>query len=503
VTGASVFPPKELLHSFRQCKEGAVLNRSLLVEGLADVEKKYREKGYIFIYLDPEYHDAANRRVNVDIKVTEGDKFYLGRVEITGNTSTREKVIRRELTLDEGQVMDMEAFKKSLLKIQQLGYFKVSEEPDFKVRPEEKKVDVTIKGQEASRNEIQFGAGYSALDGFFAQFSFATRNFLGRGEILSLGFQRGSVSNFYNLSYTIPWFLDRNQTVGFSIFNNDLTYIDIDERRKGASLIYGRAIGIFDSWSVAYTYEDVHSGYPVQGAPIPPGQPVPPAAISRFDGTTSSFTPGYRYDSRNDPFDPTAGSAFSAALQVAGGPLGGTSYFLKPTIGGTTYIPFLRHKYFALHGELGYIATFGGRELPPFERFLIGDPSVRGFGIGRIVPLHDNNTVFVDDQGRLLGGTKYFIGNLEYIFAQAGPVKLLAFLDVAENWAEGQRLGFSKVRSSTGLELRLTLPIFQAPLRFIYSINLHPIQPLDQFGFPISTLHERRSGFDFSIGSSF
>ena len=112
--------------------------------------------------------------------------------------------------------MNMEAIKKSLQKLQQLGYFKVTEEPDFQVRREEKKVDLTVKGTETSKNEIQFGAGYSALDGFFGQFSFQTRNFLGRGEVLGASAQLGRISDYYDLSYTIPWFMDRNQTIGAS-----------------------------------------------------------------------------------------------------------------------------------------------------------------------------------------------------------------------------------------------------------------------------------------------
>jgi len=109
----------------------------------------------------------------------------------------------------------------------------------------------------------------------------------------------------------------------------------------------------------------------------------------------------------------------------------------------------------------------------------------------------------VDEKGRILGGNKYAIVNLEYIFARLGPVKLLSFFDVGNTWAEGQSFEIGDMRSSVGLEMRLVLPIFQAPLRFIYSWNLHPIQPLDQFNFPISRFKEKRSGFDFSIGTTF
>jgi outer membrane protein insertion porin family len=157
----------------------------------------YKTRGYVYSYPDPQFTEVGgDHRVDVNVKVFEGEKFYLGRLEVSGNTNTRDKVIRREFALDEGDVFDMDAVKKSVTKIQQLGYFKMSEEPQFSPHPEEKKIDVLIKGQETSRNEIQFGAGYSGFDGFFGQFSFQTRNFLGRGEIIGASAQLGKVSNF-------------------------------------------------------------------------------------------------------------------------------------------------------------------------------------------------------------------------------------------------------------------------------------------------------------------
>ncbi len=221
---AFVVPKPILLKEFKELPPGSVLNRDRLVEALSRVEGRYKSRGYIYWFADPTYKEVADHRVDVEVRLFEGDKFYLGRLEVQGNSSTRDKVIRREFALDEGAVMDMEAVKKSLQKLQQLGYFKVSEEPDFSVRPNDKKVDLTLKGTETSRNEVQFGAGYSALDGFFGQFSFQTRNFLGRGEILGASAQIGRISNYYNLSYTIPWFMDRNQTVGASVYSNDVNY---------------------------------------------------------------------------------------------------------------------------------------------------------------------------------------------------------------------------------------------------------------------------------------
>jgi len=501
-----IFPKGVLLKEFRDLPAGAVLNRDLLVEALSHIESRYKSRGYIYWYADPAYKEAANRRVDIDVKIFEGDQFYLGRLEVQGNTNTLDKVIRREFALNEGDVMDMEAVKKSLQKMQQLGYFKIAEEPDFSVRPQEKKIDMTVKGTETSRNEVQFGAGYSALDGFFGQFNFQTRNFLGRGEILGAAAQIGKVSSYYDLSYTIPWFMDRNQSVGASLFDRQVDYLNINEKRKGGSLFFGKGISLFSSWSALYQYEDVKANFPVQGAQVPPGQPIPPDKFTQVTGTTTSITPGYRLDSRNDPFDPNLGSRLSASLQLAATWLGGSTDFIKPLLGATHYFPtrFPRHSYFAVNLEAGWINPFHSQPVPIFERFQIGgEQSMRGFRAGSIIPLDSNNRVFTDSSGRILGGNKYFVVNLEYMFLPVGPAKLLAFVDVGNSYFDTQKFDLSHVRSSTGIEMRIFLPIFQAPLRFIYSWNLHPITPIDQFGFPINSLKDRKSGFDFSIGRTF
>ena len=503
----TVFSSSELLRPFWELKPGTVLNRDRIIEALMQIETMYKSRGYIYSYPNPVFKEVGDHKVDMEVAVFEGEKFYLGRLEVQGNTQTRDKVIRREFALDEGDVMDMDAVKRSVTKITQLGYFKMTEEPQFAVNPEQKTVDITIKGQETSRNEIQFGAGYSGFDGFFGQFSFQTRNFLGRGEIIGASAQLGKVSNFFDLSYTIPWFLDKNQSVGAALFRRNVNYLSQEERRTGGSLFYGKGLSLFDSVSLLYAYEDITANFPVRSAPTPPGQPPPPQKFTETTGTTSSFTPGYRYDSRNDPFDPTRGFRLSASVQLAPSFLGGTSSFIKAIGGGTIYIPVRipRNALLALNLELGYVAALNQIEIPIFERFQLGgEQSLRGFQQGAVVPVNpDTYEVFTDPLGRILGGNKFFVFNVEYQFIQIGPAKLLAFFDVGQNYFDTQSIGIGNVRMAAGAELRIFLPIFQAPLRFIYAFNLNPIQPVDQFGFPIGYLAEKPSGFTFSIGRTF
>ena len=398
------------------------MSRAVIADGMKAIDAIYRSRGYIYVFMNPENTEKPNHVVDVAVKITEGDQYRLGRIEFTGNKTTRDKVLRRELQVFEGDIMDMETFKKSLFKVTQLGYYKIEEDPDFRVNPEKKTVDVSIKGTDTNRNEVQFGAGYSQLDGLFGQFQFTTRNFLGRGDTLGLQFQRGNRSNFFDISFAEPWFLDQRMSVGGSVFNRTLDYSDVagglDQRSKGANLSLGYGLGLFDVVSIFYGFTDQQSTYQVYPPPPPPGGGTVPIAFATYAGKTSAVTPGYRYDSRNDPFDPTRGMKFGVSLSVAGGPFGGDFSYYKLSANATRYIPFGKKGNFAFNLDLGLLRAYSGEQdpaeigydsrIPLFERYRIGgDRSVRGFKYGSIYPLDSQNKAFFTSTGALLGGDRF------------------------------------------------------------------------------------------------
>ena len=222
VSGNTVFTSEQIIGDW-PLKKGETLRRKPIQARVDAFGEAYRIRGYIYAYVDPEYVDRGNNVVDVKMHVFEGDQFRLGRLEFEGNTTTKDKVLRREIFLEEGQIMDMETFKQSLYKLGQLGYFKVTENPDFKVNPDSKTVDILVKGIEEGKNDIQFGGGYSETGGFFVQAQFATRNFLGEGENFGLSYQRGSQTNFFSISYTDPWFMDTPNSLGISLYNSERT----------------------------------------------------------------------------------------------------------------------------------------------------------------------------------------------------------------------------------------------------------------------------------------
>ncbi|MBV9493039.1 MAG: outer membrane protein assembly factor BamA, partial [Acidobacteria bacterium] len=483
VSGNTVFTNDQIIGDW-PLKSGETIRRKPIQARADAFGDAYRMRGYIYAYVNPEYVTRPDGVIDVHLQVFEGEQFHLGRLEFQGNTTTKDKVLRREIFLEEGQIMDMETFKQSLYKLGQLGYFKVTENPDFKVNQEKKTVDITVKGNEEGKNDIQFGGGYSEGGGFFVQSQFSTRNFLGEGENFGVSFQRGNRTNFFSFSYADPWFLDTPNSLGVSLFDRDTQYpasVGYEERAKGGTIAYGYRLHRFDSLSLVYGLQRSRIHYESQTLPDNNGN-VPLSDITDFKYTTSSIGPAYHFDSRDNPYDTTRGSRLSLSALFSGGPLGGTIHMLKPTLAGTKFFRLSRKTSFSLNAEVGQIfpldhdcaytrtEAFEKRIdqcVPETDRFLVGgEYSVRGFRLGTLGPVETLN----GGQYRP-GGYKYHVANAEWIFRINDPLRFVLFADGGFAYGYQERWDLAKTRYSTGAEIRIFLPVFQFPLRFIYAIN--------------------------------
>ena len=504
VTGNTVFTKEQLIGDWPM-KKGEVIRRKPIQLRADAFGEAYRGRGYIYAYVNPEYEKKANNVIDVHMTVYEGDQFRLGRLEFQGNSTTKDKVLRREIFLEEGNLMDMETFKQSLYKLGQLGYFKVAENPDFKVNPDKKTVDVLVKGTEEGKNDVQFGGGYSEGGGFFVQSQFSTRNFLGEGENLGLSFQKGTRTNIFAISYSDPWFLDTPNSLGISIFNRDTLYpasVGYEARGKGGSIAYGYRLHRFDSLSLVYARERERIHYEFTPAPDENGN-VPVSEISDYRFTTSTIAPSYGYDSRDNPYDTTRGFKFTATSSFSGGPLGGTIHALKPVLNTTKFFRLSRRTTVSFNAEAGRIFPLdkncsNSREelveknntlcVPETERFLVGgEYSVRGFKFGTIGPRQDPGNGILTPAG----GYKYHVVNLEYITKISDPLRFVLFADAGQAYAYKEPWKLSTSRYSAGAEMRIFLPVFQFPLRFIYAFNVRP-HAGDEF-----------ESFQFTIGNTY
>ncbi len=501
INGNEKYTDQQLLSVF-EARSGDWLRSTKIEEGVKAIDEIYRNTGYINSRIAPEIVEKPDRIADLVINVAEGDQFTVGRIEFEGNTRTRDKVLRRELRIHEGLVLSLQRVQNSLLKIKQLGYFNVNEDDPVQivnVDDEQKTIDLIIKGQEADRTELQFGGGWSEFDGFFGQLSMRTQNFMGRGESLGVSFQSGRTRDFYDVSYFVPWFLDRPQTIGVSAFSRDTDFSvllndqQLRRREQGATVTYGRSYGLFNSVSMTYLRQKVEDVQTIFQAPPGGGTPVPIVVDQSF--TQSALRPVYLYNSVDSPFEPTRGTKFRFQADYAGGFLGASQSFFRPEATFTLYRPITQGRVktvLGVNAKAGWIKPFDGYDLLLLDRFYLGgESSVRGFAF-RSITVRDGDVRRKDATGLFnLGGDKYLQLNLEYHFLTNSPFRFLLFADAGSVFAENQDIAFDNLQMSAGVEVRVLLPLFGAPLRFIYAQNLRPL-PDDRF-----------DSFDFTIGASF
>ncbi|MCP3957805.1 MAG: outer membrane protein assembly factor BamA [bacterium] len=504
IEGNEVFSDELLLRQF-ESPRGGWLRSKVLDDAVESIGNLYSSVGYIFSKVETEVVEQGDNVANVVVKIDEADQFKVGRIEFEGNRKTRDKVLRRELMVQEGTVMNMTAVQNSLLKIRQLNYFALNEEEPvkFDFDGEDKTVDLVVQGEEAERTELQFGGGWSEFDGFFGQFAMRTTNFLGRGETVGVSVQSGRQRDLYDLEYRIPWFLDKPQSVGVRLFNSTLdsqvlTGVDFRQANSGISLSYGRSFRGFNSFSITYAFTDVEDFRRLFGAGID-GEDL----TQEFNFRSSSLRPFWARNTLDSRFEPSRGMRLTGSFEVAGSFLGGDTGFIRPLFDFTWFKPVTRKNLkssFGVQLDLGYITSIEDSDaigvddtgLFPQQRFFLGgDNSIRGFRRRSIVVREEDGTIRRDQFGFPLGGTKMLRLSAEYHLILGGPFRVVFYGDAGGVFDDDQNPDFGLMRYSAGAELRIQVPLFPAPLRFIYASNLDPLDA-DQF-----------DSFDFSLSTSF
>jgi outer membrane protein insertion porin family len=397
------------------------------------------------------------------MRIDEGPQYFVNRITFTGNTTTRDNVIRREMRLVEGGVFNTEALKYSVRRLNQLGYFKElkGDERDMKVDKtpgQQNTVDVTLKFEEQNRNQLTFGAGVSQYEGFFGQLGFQTSNFLGRGESLTLSVQAGDRAQNYQLAFTEPFLFDRNITGGFDIYSRSLQYIGYyTQKSKGLNLIFGFPVADFTRMFMNYSFEKVRmtdlnealfdtscilrsTGCQIISSLSDLSQLTPtqievlrrnPFVYDSLligqggERSVSKVTPSIVHNTVDNPIFPNQGKRLTASVDLA--VLGGNTQFYKPRGEAIMFFRHLSRTSVGMRAQVEYIAPVGKTDLlPVFERlFLGGEYSVRGFDIRSIGPSVPGSFV-------VLGGNKSLLFNAEYMFSIMSQVRLVAFFDAGQ-----------------------------------------------------------------------
>jgi len=484
VEGSKALNIKNLMTLVR-LKKGEVYSTKDRDKSIEDMGEAFRDGGYVYAQIIPiENLDPKNKIVNVTFSIHEGEVAYLNRLEFRGNMYTKDKVIRREMIIREGDRFSFNLFKNSILRIKQLGLVDLDKDPDIKPDPDDPtKMDVQVNVKEMQRNNIQFTAGYSGYEGMFVAFSYSTVNFLGAGENLELAVQQGKLVKNYSFGFSEPYLFDKPLTAGFNIYyrkTDYTTYGLYKQDMRGIDLSLGTRLGGYWRTSLTYSLQYVKMDYP-QGSYY--------ALLYGQYGNyyMSAITPTIWRSTVDSPLTPTRGTSYSASLKFAGTFLGGEVNMLKPVVEFTHYQPILgrgpKSHVLGLHFQGQYIHELSDSLIPYWEKiFFGGERSIRGYEVYAIGPR--------DKNGYMIGGTKSLLFNVEYIIPVGGPLYAILFYDRGNAVQAGEKLTFSGMYSSAGLEARLFIPALRVPFRLIFAYNNKKIYPTDSdfaFRFAVGT----------------
>ena len=453
VTGNKAYSDKTI-RSKITVRPGSIFDKSLLEKDIRAISSLYMDNGYALVSVVPDLiPDEKTKTVRVTLTVNEGDLYRVGRIEVSGNTKTRDKVIRREMRLDEGDIFDSSKIRRSYQRINNLNYFdsvSIIPKPEYR----KKLVDLDVKVKERSTDFLSVGGGYSSVDKFIATADLTLGNLFGTGRYLKIKGELGGVSSLYEVSYRDPWLFDKPIALSVGVYKNSREYIEYDQRATGAYLSLGKSFSEYWSGNIGYNYEKATIYNISEGAS--------PIIVDQMGtNTTSSITPSIVRDSRDNYLDPSRGSRNSLTFTFAG--LGGTNQFVKGIVDSAWYFP-IGDTSFMVRGRFGYSRGIFDKKLPLYERFYVGGIyTVRGLGFGDAGP-KDPAT------GDAIGGTTELIFNTEYVFPilSAMRFKGVVFFDAGNSYEDFQ--DFGRLRYTTGAGIRWISPM--GPIRVEWGYNL-------------------------------
>lgn len=476
IDGDIIDKPEKLLKVVKLQKK-KYLDREQLQKDIQHLSSFYKDHGYANVEVNPMVKEKKEEPVaNVIYQIDKGDRVYIQRINISGNTKTRDKVIRRELRIAEGDMYRTSLLKRSSFALKRLDYFdKVDLETTKGTANNLMQLNVKVK--EKPTGAISFGAGYSSTESIFAVGQVYQNNLFGRGQKLGLQAQLGASTQRYSISFTEPWFLDTHLSVGVDGFNLAYDYDDYTKDSYGGNLRLSYPFAEWSRFYFTYSYEDADIRDISDNAAV---------LIKDQEGRhrKSSFTVAAERDTRDHPFLTTQGSDNSLSIEYAGDELGGDSNFVKYIINSGWYFPLAWKTVAFLHAKGGFIT--GSREnVPLYERFYLGGiNSIRAFKYGDVGP-KDPKT------GDIIGGNKFGQANLEFLFPIMKKVGLrgVVFFDAGNAFDNDEGFDISKFRTAAGGGLRWQSPM--GPLRLEWGYNLDKRDDEDQ------------SNWEFSMGAFF
>ncbi|MDD5195883.1 MAG: outer membrane protein assembly factor BamA [Candidatus Omnitrophica bacterium] len=456
-------------------KDGAVYSEQAVYEDSSNIREAYMNKGYIFSQIDPvSYLNPETQKIDVTYKIAENQVAYVERIDIRGNVKTKDKVIRRELRIYPEDKFDGKKVKKSKERLENLGYF---EEIRFGTEPGSKAdlVDMIVDVKEAKTGYLSFGGGYSSINEFMGFVELRQRNFdyknfntfTGAGQDLSLYASLGTLTSFYQLSFTNPYVLDSPYSFGFDAYkkghkrDTGVGY-GYEEDVTGGDLRLGRDFNDYIKGSAAYRIDKVS---------IRDVDTASTQELKDEEGKTtlSSGEFGLTFDTRDNVFNTLSGIYFPNSFQITGGPFGGSRDFFKYSTRFSLYVPMIKKSVTEIRLRAGFADTFSDtNKIPIYERFFAGGANtIRGYSERKVGPV-DSKT---DDP---IGGEAMFVANLEYTYPLVDFFKVAVFYDTGNVWSRNEDFFSTDLLSSFGLGVRVKTPVGPVSVDYGWPLDNEP-----------------------------
>ncbi len=469
---------EDILRKMLKVDQEEFFSRMVLRKDVLQINDFYAEKGYAFAETQP--HTTINRAkktVDLDFQIRKEQLVTINRINIKGNTRTRDKVIRREIMLKEGGLFNATQLKASNERLGRIDFFEdvnISPEPGI----DDSQLDLNVEVKEKPTGKFSIGGGYSTVDKMTFMGEISENNLFGRGQKLSLQANVSSNSNKFNLSFTEPHLFDSKLLIAFSAYNWEREYDDYTKDSQGGSISLGYPLWRQWRLNMGLGIDDTNLTDVADNA----SQVI---KDSRDYHKTNSVKMALMRDTRNRMYGASKGSRNNLSMKYAGGPLSGDNSFTKLEASSSWYFPVSKNTTFHPKLTAGYIAGNSEGHLPVFEKFYLGGlSSIRSFDNGQISPI-DPVT------GNRIGGNKMWYGNLEYIFPLANTQGLsgVIFYDIGNVYDLDQRWEFENYKHSAGAGIRWMSPI--GPLSLMWGYNLDPVDDEDT------------KNWEFSIGGAF
>ncbi len=477
--GHTVFEDPELREGLR-IREGEIFQRAKIRDEITRITDLYGSKGYSFAEVMPNVNpNNEERTVGLIFNIKEGEMMRIRQINIYGNDKTRDNVIRREIRVDEQDVIDTASLKRSFQRLNNLNFFETVEILPAQVAPD--KVDLNVRVKEKSTGMFSLGGGFSTLDRLVAIADITQGNLGGYGYMGRIRGQLGQRRSLGSITFRNPYLYDSLTSLqidGYSSITNYLSYL---ERRTGGNITLGRWLSEYVTSSISLFGEQMTFSDPQAGL-CPDVVPI----VCRQLGTRSStgFRLGLFRDTRDYYLNPRSGWRIGGGFDVGTPYLGGTNNFIKYTIDVIKVTPLPFDLRLSLRARFGEVQALGGTQIPLNERFFVGGiNTMRGFAFGRAGPT-------VPTTYAPYGAAKQLIFNNELIFTISSEAKLngVLFFDYGKGFDDDEPLSLN-LRSAVGIEGRWISPF--GPLRVAYGINLD------------RRVGERMGVFEFTIGTLF